>query len=146
MNATPTFRRRNVLDRSPGSGVPNMTPMVDVTLVILIFFMASATIAGPEWFLRGEIPTAPAQTPALALPSPVLRVEAFVSGDGIRVRGFGDEDTLEGVISRVASLETQVAQGLEVELDAGDDVAYEGVARLHAALIARGAAVRLDTH
>jgi biopolymer transport protein ExbD len=33
-----------------------MTPMVDVVMVILIFFMASATFAGAEWFLRTGLP------------------------------------------------------------------------------------------
>jgi len=35
---------------------PNMTPMVDVVMVILIFFMASASVLGPEWFLRTSLP------------------------------------------------------------------------------------------
>jgi len=35
---------------------PNMTPMVDVVMVILIFFMASASVLGPEWFLRSSLP------------------------------------------------------------------------------------------
>ena len=33
---------------------PNMTPMVDVVMVILIFFMASAAFMGDEWFLHGD--------------------------------------------------------------------------------------------
>lgn len=35
---------------------PNMTPMVDVVMVILVFFMASASVLGPEWFLRSSLP------------------------------------------------------------------------------------------
>lgn len=34
---------------------PNMTPMVDVVMVILIFFMASTTMLGPEWLLRSGV-------------------------------------------------------------------------------------------
>ncbi|MDX2148115.1 MAG: biopolymer transporter ExbD [Planctomycetota bacterium] len=34
---------------------PNMTPMVDVVMVILVFFMASAAILGPEWFLNAGL-------------------------------------------------------------------------------------------
>jgi biopolymer transport protein ExbD len=42
---------------------PNMTPMVDVVMVILVFFMASAAILGPEWFVRSSLPVrGPAQT------------------------------------------------------------------------------------
>ncbi len=40
---------------------PNMTPMVDVVMVILIFFMATASVLGPEWYLKSSLPhTAPA--------------------------------------------------------------------------------------
>jgi len=34
-----------------------MTPMVDVVMVILIFFMASAAFLGAEWFLKAAIPS-----------------------------------------------------------------------------------------
>ena len=37
---------------------PNMTPMVDVVMVILVFFMASAAFVGPEWFLNALVPFA----------------------------------------------------------------------------------------
>lgn len=57
---TPTVRRpfrrrdaRTVYARAVG---PNMTPMVDVVMVILVFFMASAAFLGPEWFLRTLVP------------------------------------------------------------------------------------------
>lgn len=140
---TRAFRRRSVLDSAPGSGVPNMTPMVDITLVILIFFMASATIAGPEWFLRAELPpTAPA-SPALSLPSPVVRAEVFVRDGGVLVRGLGSEQGVDGVLALIADLDDATADGLVVEIEAADDVAYESVARLHAALVQRGADVRL---
>jgi biopolymer transport protein ExbD len=33
-----------------------MTPMVDVVMVILIFYMASTSFIGSEWFLRTAIP------------------------------------------------------------------------------------------
>jgi biopolymer transport protein ExbD len=38
---------------------PNLTPMVDVVMVILVFFMASAAILGPTWFLRAALPPKP---------------------------------------------------------------------------------------
>lgn len=137
------FRRRSVLDRAPASGVPNMTPMVDITLVILIFFMASATIAGPEWFLRAELPPTAAASPALSLPSPVVRAEVFVRDGGVLVRGIGAEQGVDGVLALIVDLDDATADGLVVEIEATDDVAYESVARLHAALVQRGADVRL---
>lgn len=136
------FRRRSVLDRAPASGVPNMTPMVDITLVILIFFMASATIAGPEWFLRAQLPPESPSAPALSLPSPVVRAEVFVREGVVLVRGLGTEQGVDGVLVLIADLDA-TADGLVVEIEASDDAPYREVARLHAALAERGADVRL---
>ena len=65
MNRHP-FRRRNALAQHDMHYGPNMTPMVDVVMVILVFFMASAVFLGPEWFLRTAIPIV---TPGAAAPS-----------------------------------------------------------------------------
>jgi biopolymer transport protein ExbD len=138
----PAFQRRSVLDRAPGARVPNMTPMVDVTLVILIFFMASATIAGPEWFLRAQLP-APQPEAALALPSPVVRAEVFVENAAVVVRGFGPQRPIDDAVDAVNAMEPAVAAGLIVEIEAADTAPYAEVVRLHAALVAAGATVRL---
>lgn len=139
-----TFQRRSVLDRAPGSGMPNMTPMVDVTLVILIFFMASSAIVGPEWFLPASLPESGPASSALALPSPVVRAEVFTRDGAVIVRGLGPEAPLEDAIASVGSLDPAVARGLVVEIDASDDAPYAAVARLHAVLVERGAQVRFN--
>lgn len=138
------LQRRSILDRAPGLGVPNMTPMVDVTLVILIFFMASATITGPEWFLRAALPEPTPPTAALALPSPVLRAEIFVENTQTLVRGIGPQRPLDDAIASIAAMDPTVAQGLVVEIEPADTAPYAEVVRLHAALIAAGAQVRLQ--
>ncbi|MEM9372464.1 MAG: biopolymer transporter ExbD [Planctomycetota bacterium] len=135
------FQRQSVLDRAPGSGAPNMTPMVDVTLVILIFFMASATIAGPEWFLRAQLPDAP-QHNTLGLPSPVVRVQVYRNNGATRVRGLGPDQSLQDAIESVRAMDNATAAGLVVEIDATDDTAYASVAALQAALAARNAETR----
>lgn len=140
--STRSWTRRSVLDRAPGAGVPNMTPMVDVTLVILIFFMASATIAGPEWFLRAALP-GPAPSGVLALPSPVVRAEVFVRDGQAWVAGLGDDRSIDDAVGAVRGLDDSTARGLVVELDARDDAPYAAVVRLHSELVARGAEVRL---
>src|SRR5262249_28731268 len=58
------FRQRSALHTWQLQFGPNMTPMVDVVMVILIFFMASATFAGAEWFLRTAIPRPAPDQPA----------------------------------------------------------------------------------
>lgn len=57
------FRRRSALHTWEMNFGPNMTPMVDVVMVILIFFMASTSFVGTEWFLRAALPREATQTP-----------------------------------------------------------------------------------
>lgn len=73
-------RRRSALEIYQAHFGPNMTPMVDVVMVILVFFMASAVVLGPDWFIRAALPiratTAPASHDSL------VRVElALKAGD-----------------------------------------------------------------
>jgi len=48
------FRPRGAASRGTLHFGPNMTPMVDIVMVILVFFMASAAFVGPEWFLAAQ--------------------------------------------------------------------------------------------
>lgn len=51
---------------------PNMTPMVDVVMVILVFFMASSAVLGPEWFIKSALPV---RSAAAGAPGDTLRLE-----------------------------------------------------------------------
>ncbi len=132
--------RRNVLTRSSRFG-PNMTPMVDVTLVILIFFMASASIVGHEWFLRAQLPEV--QDPDLvssgfSLPTPMLSAALFVRDGAVLVGGFGDEPRPLGtVIGQIQHMDAGLADGLILEIRAGDEVPYAAVVSLHEAAARR---------
>jgi biopolymer transport protein ExbD len=64
------FRRRDALAVHDLHFGPNMTPMVDVVMVILIFFMASATFVGSEWFLKTALPRPGPATPPETQPAP----------------------------------------------------------------------------
>lgn len=57
------FRQRSARAVYEAHSGPNMTPMVDVVMVILIFFMASAAMLGPEWFLKAALPVTVKGTP-----------------------------------------------------------------------------------
>jgi biopolymer transport protein ExbD len=62
---------------------PNMTPMVDVVMVILVFFMASSAILGPEWFVRAALPVAAPARADPAAPDRSVRVRiAVLRGEG----------------------------------------------------------------
>jgi biopolymer transport protein ExbD len=51
---------RQIYDQDHAMG-PNMTPMVDIVMVILIFFMAGTALIGQEFFLTPALPTPPKQ-------------------------------------------------------------------------------------
>lgn len=115
------FRRRDaraVFDLHYG---PNMTPMVDVVLVILIFFMASTALLGPELLLRTALaedraPEAGVNARAgagerdnpFALEAPTLTVRLRATPDArVAITGMGLTDAslaaLFGAASSVAA-------------------------------------------
>ncbi|MDX2131238.1 MAG: biopolymer transporter ExbD [Planctomycetota bacterium] len=113
---------------------PNMTPMVDVVMVILIFFMTSATIMGPEWFIRSALP-APAAGPA-PTDAPPTRVRVQLGFDGVSRVGVGDAplraapfDTIEvylrDEVGRVG------AERLVVTVEPAPGAPYADVVRVH---------------
>ncbi len=124
---------------SSGRFGPNMTPMVDVVLVILIFFMAATTIAGQEWFLRTDLPESGDDQDAslrLDLPTPMLDVSLFVEsgspGGRIMVQGLGNEArTLDSLLRQIESMDDADAQGLILRVGADDRVPYGSIVALH---------------
>lgn len=70
---------------------PNTTPMADVILVMLIFFMAGVALVGPKVFLTASLPT-PGAGPAVSaftLPPATFTVRLTRSETGIEIRGLG---------------------------------------------------------
>ena len=49
-------RKKSRTMPQPRNIIPNMTPMVDVVMVILIFFMLGSSFASPELFLTNHSP------------------------------------------------------------------------------------------
>ncbi len=115
-----------------GTG-PSMTPMVDVVLVILVFFMASAAFLTPEWLLSVALPEKTGQqgeTDPFAMPTPrfVVRLDAGPSGEAI-VTGLGLEGApIASLGPRIESLlGTVPSEDLVLILEPSDSVAYEAV-------------------
>lgn len=130
-----------------GTG-PSMTPMVDVVLVILIFFMASAAFMTPEWLLGVGLAQREGQgsePDPFAMPTPRFVVEIDAADDGTPVAtGLGlDRAPLDELSGRVASLLTTVASDeLVLILQPSDRVAYEAVVRARE-LCEQGGATRV---
>jgi biopolymer transport protein ExbD len=121
------LRQRNIFNGSGRFG-PNMTPMVDVVLVILIFFMAATTIAGQEWFLQTDLPERldeEATQSGFDLPTPMLDLELFVVDASVMVRGLGGDPVgLDTAVSRLEAMDSAMSAGLILRLGASDDVPY----------------------
>ncbi len=141
--------RRRSITGAPGSTGPMMTPMVDVVLVILIFFMGSATIAGHEWFLGASIERddSPERVtrPSLALPTPVIATRVVVLGGESMVLGLGpDPITLDDARRTIETMDLGDPSALVVTIGADDDAPMGDVVDLHDAWHARGVNVRLE--
>ncbi|HNB60214.1 MAG TPA: biopolymer transporter ExbD [Phycisphaerales bacterium] len=127
---------------------PNMTPMVDVVMVILIFFMASAAFMGDEWFLRTAIPFEAGRGTAtnkpndpLALPPTRLDVQLDVDRNGQTIVTVLDlkEAPLQAFLDRVATFpQSKETSEMEVVIRAAGAVPYRDVVRAHSACDAAG--------
>jgi biopolymer transport protein ExbD len=126
---------------------PNMTPMVDVVMVILIFFMAGSSILGPEWFVGARVDEEQAQaegnqpneTPpddpfALDLPPTRVRLELSRDATGAtRVTGLNlSGATLDELGSRLEELRASgVSSTLEILVQPSAETAYQDVIRAY---------------
>jgi biopolymer transport protein ExbD len=70
--------------------IPNLAPMVDVVMVILIFFMLGAGFAIPEGVLPTQLPTqiGPGGGAHVAI-VPVVRIELHDSPKGLQIHVMG---------------------------------------------------------
>ena len=143
------FRRRGALHTWDLHFGPNMTPMVDVVMVILIFFMASATFAGAEWFLKAGIPregaTTPGQQPLGADPLDVgpARFEiSLVVQDGrtiARGQGIGGDADMSSLPARLTTLAADLsAEHIVLIFRPDAAVPYPDVVRAHDAAAQAG--------
>lgn len=125
---------------------PSMTPMVDVVLVMLIFFMASASFVGPEWFLRAALPVFDGSEQDdesfFDLPPATFVVTLRPGDDGSTlVSGFGAEDApIDAFRLVVRQWLSRLEVGSVIVLIEPDaDVTYNDVIQVHEACLAAGA-------
>lgn len=127
---------------------PNMTPMVDVVMVILIFYMSVASFAGSEWFLRTALPkqaVGPGSTPTESkdpFKLDAARFEITLTRDGARTvaRGQGFEGmSLEQLPERLRTIARGTGEeDLLLVIRAEVGVPYGDVIRAHDAAAAAG--------
>jgi len=130
---------------------PNMTPLVDVVMVILIFLMMAGSFSQGGWFLQSTVPIkskggAQADVPKGFVPDEPLEVRIDNSADGFRVlagdiRSTGDREQLR------ASLEQKLKQyegagtardKVQVLLMPGRNLKYENIVSVYEAGLRAG--------
>ena len=122
-------RRRSALAVHDAAVGPNMTPMVDVVMVILIFFMASAAIVGPQWLLTTALPNKKA-APA----NEVTRVEVRLTREANQTHAAVNDQAPADVASAteaIAKIAAADPSRLVVIVKPQGDVPYEDVVRIH---------------
>lgn len=149
-----TNARRGVLKKMATHIGPNMTPMVDVVMCILIFFMLGTSLAAPELFLKSK--TAAIDKGGLGaaqgtqkLPAVLLRIELTRSpGDGSTlVKAFNeaplpmgkigdtDQSRNEAIFAKLAARRKTISDDMQVLIVPSKDVPWQDVITIYDACV-----------
>jgi biopolymer transport protein ExbD len=143
------LKRRRAIDSGAMHFGPNMTPMVDVVMVILVFFMASAAYLGPEWFLSGLVPQISGQSAGsgpgvrtnpnatggladpLATPTPRFEFELERGSDGVIIaKAAGTIGTIDQAATALVTTIGSSVDQVEVLIRPGAGVSWGDVVRV----------------
>lgn len=138
-----SFRRRNALHQWRLHFGPNMTPMVDVVMVILVFFMASTAFIGPEWLLRiGLAEEPPPESAGFRLGPAELVVRLSVMQGQVRIDGLGVSggglESLEAAATQAAASLASATSQTHIILEPADAVPYDAVVRAQEIVVSCG--------
>lgn len=130
------YRRRNAQSLYAMHYGPNMTPMVDVVMVILIFFMASAVVLGPEWFVRTNLPKPDTASTARPGQQPLRLSVKMTREDGTTMVRFNADAPVALDVAITAlkpAMQDRTADDVVMLIQPDAGVPYEDVVRIHAA-------------
>jgi biopolymer transport protein ExbD len=127
---------------------PNMTPLVDIVMVILIFLMLAGTFAGGEWYLISNLPLRETaggnvEPPPGGFPAdePLeIRVDQNVTRDGFvahagRIR-TSDPEVLEAGLIQMRELFAKAGKTpdqIQIVISPGRNVKYEHLVAVYEA-------------
>ena len=130
---------------------PNMTPLVDVVMVILIFLMMAGSFTKGGWFLQSTVPIkakggAQAAVPPGHIPDEPLEVRIDNAADGFRVlagdiRSSGDREQLRAALAqKLAAFQAAgtTKDKIQVVLMPGRNVRYENIIAVYEAALRAG--------
>lgn len=99
----------------------NMTPMIDVVFLLIIFFLVSSHLAQQETQLELDLPTA--RTGDEPVEANTQRVTINLKGDGSVLLGAG-EATLSELASRLSYERERTNQPIEVRIRADQTIDF----------------------
>jgi biopolymer transport protein ExbD len=129
---------------------PNMTPLVDVVMVILIFLMLAGSFVGQEWFLVSNLPfsekgAGAAAPPAGFIPDEPLdiRVDLRPTGDGFiatagQIRVDNNQDALTTQLLRMRkqlNAAGKTTDTIQVKINPGRNVKYKHLIAVYEAAL-----------
>ena len=130
---------------------PNMTPMVDVVMVILVFLMLAGSFAGAEHYLVSNLPYTKsgggnAAPPPGGFPNDVpleIRVDTNATRDGFVARvGQYQAKTEQQFVGHLVSMREKFAKELgktpdqiQIKISPGGNVKYEYVVQVYQAAL-----------
>ena len=130
---------------------PNMTPLVDVVMVILIFLMMCGSFSQGGWFLQSTVPIKAKGGPQIEVPpgfvpDEPLEVRIDNSSDGFRVlagdvRSSGDKEQLRQALEQKRVQYERVGtpkEKVQVVLMPGRNVKYENIVAVYEAALRAG--------
>ena len=130
------WQRRDARAQYESHHGPNMTPMVDVVMVILIYFMASTVILGPEMLLAAGLenkaePDPPTDTdPRFTIERPVIEIRLTIFDGAVAVSGLGlTVAPLSELAGAARVLAAGAGGGARIVINPDHSVPYEAVIR-----------------
>ena len=130
---------------------PNMTPMVDVVMVILVFLMLAGSFAGAEHYLVSNLPYTKsgggnAAPPPGGFPNDVpleIRVDTNATRDGFVARvGQYQAKTEQQLVGHLVNMREKFAKELgktpdqiQIKISPGGNVKYEYVVQVYQAAL-----------
>ena len=147
MSETYTRRHRKPLKKMAAHVGPNMTPMVDVVLCILIFFMLGTSFAMPELFLKSNTVINKnglgTEQTSQELPAVRMNITLRRQGNDTWVSAFDsplmqmntvddkDQNLNEGIFAKLAERRKTISDAVQVLIVPEGKVPYQDVISIY---------------
>ena len=112
---------------------PNMTPMVDVVMVILIFFMLGSSFASPDWYLTNNTPAIKGglsknvKVQKMTATRILIKLTQIGSHTRASIAAFQTEDLSGQLLKWLKDKKKAAGKNVQVLISPANDVPYQQV-------------------